>query len=107
MSDRFSSATVRLIASEIDTDIQALPVHNTPSVRAVRRGYSRQLRKADGRFVLDLARELLRAYGHRWVAYELIAAHKEAFRSLGPAELEELGTGELTDLIHCWRKVSA
>ena len=56
-------------ASQIDAQIRALPERNTPTVRAVRRAYSRQLNQAEPEFVLDVARELRTAYG-RWMAYE-------------------------------------
>jgi 3-methyladenine DNA glycosylase AlkD len=81
------------IASQFDGEIRALPVQNTPNVRAVRRKYSRRLKGADPGFILDLVRELVARYGYRGPAYELIAAHKGAFRSLGEGELEELGRG--------------
>ena len=83
----------RALAAEIVAEIHALPVRNTPNVRAVRRRYSQILKTEDAAFVLNLARELLGRYGHCGVAYELIAAHPGAFRSLGSAELEELGHG--------------
>jgi 3-methyladenine DNA glycosylase AlkD len=81
------------LAAEIDAAIQALPQKNTPSVRAVRRRYSRQFKAADGAFVCDLAHILVREYGYRSVPYELIAAHGEAFRSLDAVALEALGAG--------------
>lgn len=81
------------LANSIDAEIRALPVRNTPSVRAVRREYSRRLRGADPGFVLALARELLENHNQRWVAYELIANHKGAFRRLTEDELEALGQG--------------
>ena len=84
---------VKLMASRIDAEIRALPVQNTPSVRAIRREYSRKLKQADPKFVLDVARELVTTYGYRSVPYELIQSHREAFQSLGGAELEELGQG--------------
>jgi len=83
----------RALAADIAAEIRALPEANTPNVRAVRRGYSRELKKADAALVLDLARELLGRYGHRWVAYELIAAHPGAFRCLDATLLEDLGRG--------------
>jgi 3-methyladenine DNA glycosylase AlkD len=92
----------RALAAQIDAEIQALPVQNTPGVRAVRRAYSRRLRGADAAFVLDLARELLAAYDHRWLAYELIRYHTAAFASLGDLELVELGQG-----IDSWWTVDA
>jgi 3-methyladenine DNA glycosylase AlkD len=92
----------KALASEINAQIQALPVQNTPSVREVRRRYSQQLKTASPEFVLDVSRELLTHYGYREVSYELIGCHKEAFRSLGQADLEELGTG-----INSWWSVDA
>lgn len=83
----------QLLAAQIAAEIDALPVRNTPSVRAVQRRHSRALRDTDAGTVLALARELHRTYGHDWVAYELIAARPAAFRRLGAAELEELGQG--------------
>jgi 3-methyladenine DNA glycosylase AlkD len=84
---------VRVIAARIDAEIRALPVQNTPSVRALRRQYSQKLSEADAAFILELARELVEGYGYRSVPYELVLYHKEAFRSVGETELEELGRG--------------
>ena len=81
------------VAFEIDAELRALPVLNTPNCRAVRRAYTQNLRRAEPGFVLDVARELIRSYGHRWLAYELIHMHQAAFRSIGETELEELGQG--------------
>lgn len=81
------------IARDIAAEILALPRRNTPNVRAVRRRYSRKLKAADATLILDLARELLHQHGQRWVAYELVAAHPQAFRCLDEARLEALGQG--------------
>ena len=81
------------LATEIDAAIRDLPVHNTPGERGVRRRYSRKLKGASPEFVLAVARELRTRYGHRSLAYELIEGHRAAFRSIGAAELEELGQG--------------
>jgi len=80
-------------AAEIADRIHALPVRNTPTVRAVRRQVSPQLRRASPGFVMALARQLIADYGCRGVAYELIKNHKGAFERLGQSELEELGQG--------------
>ena len=85
--------TAAQIAGQIHADIQALPKRNTPSVRAVRRRYSRALQKASVDYMFDVARDLLSRYGYRSVPYELIQAHPAAFQRLGPAELEEFGQG--------------
>jgi 3-methyladenine DNA glycosylase AlkD len=80
-------------ALAIDGEIRALPTRNVPSVRAVRRRYSAELKPASAEFVLAVARELLAQYGQRSVAYELIADHDGAFALIGEQELEELGRG--------------
>jgi 3-methyladenine DNA glycosylase AlkD len=80
-------------AARLNAEIEALPVKNTPNVRAIRRRVSRELKQAPVACVLDLARELKETHGHGWVAYELIRKHGAAFRSLGEAELEALGQG--------------
>jgi 3-methyladenine DNA glycosylase AlkD len=90
------------VASEIDAEIRALPVQNTPGARAVRRKYSGLLKGASPDFILGVARTLLRDYDHRWLAYELIAEHPAAFERIGEAELEELGQG-----IDSWYSVDA
>ena len=84
---------VKKIAAEMEAEIRALSVHNTPSERAVRRKYSRKLSGAAPEVILGLARELLENYGYRWMAYELIRDHKAAFQCIGEAELEEFGQG--------------
>lgn len=81
------------VAARIDKDIRALSVPNTPNVRAVRRRYSRCYSEVDAALILDVAKELLEGYGHRWVAYELVRDHDGAFRSIGDADLEKLGAG--------------
>jgi 3-methyladenine DNA glycosylase AlkD len=93
---------VKNLAAAIDAEIRVLPVHNTSNERAVRLKYSRRLKQADPRFILELARELFQTYDHRWIAYELVGAHKGAFQNLGEAELEEFGHG-----INSWWTVDA
>jgi 3-methyladenine DNA glycosylase AlkD len=73
--------------------VGALPRVDTPHVRALRRGLSRQLKGESPEFVLAVARRLLRDYGYRMIPYELIRAHHGAFRSLDGVTLEELGRG--------------
>jgi 3-methyladenine DNA glycosylase AlkD len=84
---------VQQTAAQIDAELRGLPVRNAPNLRAVRRKYSRMLEKAEPDFVLDLGRILVRDYGERWFAYELIAEHRAAFQRIGEAEAEELGQG--------------
>lgn len=83
----------RQIAAEIDRQIRSLTLRNTPNVRSIRRYFSRMIRQESASYVLELARELFHQYGDRWVAYELIEAHPEAFQNLNKAEIEEFGKG--------------
>jgi len=88
-----NTARIRETAAEIHSQLQALPVKNTPSERRVRHTFSRVLRKEDGHFVVQIAKVLRREHGYWSVAYELIAAHQGAFRLVEERELEELGRG--------------
>lgn len=81
------------LAREIDALIRALPDPRTDSVRAVRREFSRRLTQAAPQAIIDLALVLLREYGRRSVAQELVHHHRPALQSLGSDELEELGQG--------------
>lgn len=81
------------LAASIDAEIRALPLRRTPTVREVRRKYSRALKSAEPEFVLSVAKSLLDRNGHRGVACELVAAHREAFRKIGPKEVEAFGRG--------------
>jgi 3-methyladenine DNA glycosylase AlkD len=102
MGQMLDQNDVKAVAAEIDAQIRALPVRNTPGVRAIRHKYSQQLKQADPEFILDLAREFLENYGYRAVPYELIQDHQAAFQSIGETELEELGQG-----INSWWSVDA
>ena len=92
----------REIASKLNAEIRALPVRNTPNVRAIRRKYSRMLKRTSPEFMFELARILFQEYGHRWVAYELLRGHRMVFKRIGEAELEEFGQG-----IDSWWTVDA
>jgi 3-methyladenine DNA glycosylase AlkD len=96
------STIVKEVAAEINSELEALAVHNTASERAVRAAYSKKFRQANPQFILDLARELLFHYNLRWFAYELVARHKAAFQSLTAEQLEEFGQG-----INSWWTVDA
>lgn len=93
MPQPIASKNPEEVAAKIDAEIRALHLRNTPNVRAIRRKYTKLLKDASPEFVLDLARSLIQLYGNRWISYELIRNHREAFRSLGEAELDELGQG--------------
>lgn len=88
------------VAAAFDAEINALPVKRTPTVRLVRRKYTALLASAPPAFVFDVVRTLVRDYGRRGLAYELLAYHREAFARVGEAELEALGQG-----IDSWQAV--
>jgi N-acetylglutamate synthase-like GNAT family acetyltransferase/3-methyladenine DNA glycosylase AlkD len=90
---RETQKSAQEIAAEIAAQMRSLAVRNTPNERAVRRKYSQKLRQAPSEFIHAVAQELLKNYDLRWVAYELIADHKAAFRSLEDAQLEAYGRG--------------
>jgi 3-methyladenine DNA glycosylase AlkD len=102
MEERPDRDDPRQIAARLDAEIEALPVKNTPNVRAIRRRYSRDLKHAPAALILDVATHLIQSHGHRWVAYELIRRHRAAFRTMGEAELEALGQG-----IDSWSSVDS
>jgi 3-methyladenine DNA glycosylase AlkD len=102
MAESSELGTPSELAAEIGAEIRALPLRNTPNVRAVRRAYSKRLREAGAPYVLDVARALLAGREHRWVAYELVRSHPAAFSSIEEMELVELGQG-----IDSWWTVDA
>jgi len=81
------------IVESILAECEVLPVRNTPSLRGVRRKYTRLLRDAPGDRVVEIARQLRQTGRYRWFGYELILAHPGAFQLLDASLLEELGQG--------------
>jgi 3-methyladenine DNA glycosylase AlkD len=79
-------------AAEILTAIVALSDRSTPSVRRLRREYSRRLRDLSGEFVRTVALAVAEAAvaGALHVACELIAEHREAFAGLKARDLKRL-----------------
>ena len=98
-----SSKNVQNLVIEINDTVQALPVQNTSSVRAVSRHYTKQIKQEDAQQILEIAHSLIDRYPPlRWFAYELIRYHKVAFHSMDGAKLEALGQG-----IHSWDTVDS
>lgn len=90
------------LADELAEELDAVPQRRTAPLRAVRRDYTRRIADRPAGFVLDLAHAILDTGRYRWIAYELIADHRAAFRSLDRPTLEELGKG-----INSWDTVDA
>lgn len=89
-------------AASLIRKLESLPVLTTAPMRKLRRKYSKQLSGKNADYVLDTARSIIHSGKHRWVAYELIHDHPEAFHSLDRQKLEELGMG-----INSWSSVDS
>jgi len=83
-------------------DLEALPTSRTAPMRRIRREYSKRLETQSASYVMDLALSIICSGKHRWIAYELIQDHPEAFQSLDREALEKLGQG-----INSWSTVDS
>jgi 3-methyladenine DNA glycosylase AlkD len=83
---------------DVRRSLAALASIDAPSVRAIRRQYTRQLADASPAFVLRFVQALVKNGGwpERVVAWEALAAHDGAFRLLNDRLAEEMAAG-LTD----------
>lgn len=102
MGKRLEKIDPKEIAAEMNAAFHAAPVQNTPTMRAIRREYTKRLKDAEPELVLNTAKELLEKYGYRGLSYELIRYHPRAFPNLGEDEMEELGRG-----INSWGSVDS
>ncbi len=83
-----------LTAAGIEAILRADPPEKVADWRALRRGWSRELRSEPGRAVIAIARELIT--DTRWcrlTAYELIASHPSAIKALTTQDVLALGKG--------------
>lgn len=102
------SLDVEKLVAEIDERLRALSSLKTENVRALRREFSKRIAQARPQVVIELALKLLEfpRFEYRFVAYELIAGHRAALRSLQAKELEQLGEGldrwEAVDTFACY-----
>jgi hypothetical protein len=78
-------------AAEIAREIAALPVRDTPSVRAVRKRWSQALKGSSAAEVLAVARivEAEAPQTGKWVAYELLRFHPAAFAAISERDITE------------------
>jgi 3-methyladenine DNA glycosylase AlkD len=83
------------IVYEIDARIRRLPNLKVESVRSVRKEFSKRLENTSPQIVISISIHILRldrpGFEYRLVAYELVAYHQAALRTLGEKELELLG----------------
>ncbi len=90
----------REILSDLERELENLPEKRTAPMRRVRRSFSWRLKDQPAARVMALAEEMIARGRHRWIAYELIADHPQAFQSLDRATVERLGQG-----INSWNTV--
>lgn len=88
-----TSQTVHAAAEALLADVEALPIANTPALRALRRSLSMRWRDRAPSFIVGIARELQLRHAHRWLGYELIRYHEATFATLNDARLRELSHG--------------
>jgi len=83
------------IIARIDTRIRQLPLRDTQSIRRTRKEFTKEIAGADPRDAVKLGLSLLERGGfmNRFIAYELVAAHREALRSLNAKTLVQFGAG--------------
>ncbi|MCK4672025.1 MAG: DNA alkylation repair protein [Candidatus Aegiribacteria sp.] len=87
-------------AAEFINELETLSDLRTAGMRKLRRKYSKKLIDKDAKYVLEVAHSILSSGKHRWIAYELIHDHPDAFHSLDRRSLEALGRG-----INSWSSV--
>jgi 3-methyladenine DNA glycosylase AlkD len=83
-------------------EVDALPLRDTPTLRALRRARTAEWRGRAPDFVIGIATELQRRRAHRWLGYELIRRHRATFGSLRDQALDDLSVG-----LDSWDSVDA
>ena len=83
------------LADDVRRNLAALPLMNAPSVRAVRRRYSKALADAPPASVLRFVRALLdhAGWAERVVAWEVLAGHRGAFARVDDRLAEKMAQG--------------
>ena len=102
MSGSTATQEAEAVAAALQAELRSLKFKNTTSMRQVLRRYSRELRDRSPEFMLELAAILAGNDSSRWVGYELIQAHPQAFHCMDRERLEALGQG-----INSWWTVDA
>jgi 3-methyladenine DNA glycosylase AlkD len=76
-------------------ELASLPRLDTPSVRAIRKRYSRLLRQEPGKFVYNFVLSLLEAesWPTRVIAWEVLATHPGAVEFLNDRAVEKMANG--------------
>lgn len=82
--------TTQDVAARYRAEVAALPKRDTPHLRALRKGWSQELKPETGAHVIALAEalEAVSPQEGKWLAYELIRHHKAAFAEVSPLVIE-------------------
>ncbi len=83
------------LSDEVRRGLAALPRIDTPSVRSLRRRYSKIMASEPAEIVLRFVRALLddASWAERVVAWEILAAHERAFDRLNDRLVEDMAHG--------------
>jgi 3-methyladenine DNA glycosylase AlkD len=84
------------LATEIEHQLADNPRQDTAHLRAIRREYTKLLEAEPAGLVLQTSLRLI-STRYRWIAYELVRHHPQAFESVSPQRLVQFGKG-----IHSW-----
>ncbi len=80
-------------AAKFINELESLPELTTAPMRKLRRKYSKILCCENALYVLEVVHSILDCGKYRWIVYEFIHDHSDAFHSLDRRSLEALGHG--------------
>lgn len=83
-------------------DFDSLREGNTPSMRRLRRAYSKRWKLEPAELIVGIARALAESGRDRWIGYELIRNHPAAFVALNDRTVAKLAVG-----LNSWDSVDA
>jgi 3-methyladenine DNA glycosylase AlkD len=89
------SGDVESIRKQLDRKVEKLPVRNVPSVRAIRREYSKKLANWPAADMFNLVESLIAvpSWPRRLIGFELLANHRQAFSRLNDKRIDRLTKG--------------
>jgi hypothetical protein len=94
---------MKKIAAKIHRSLAAIPGKNVPSVRLLRREWSKRLENLPGRSIIAVAKHLFPlGLWERGLAYEIIVHHRGAQEAIRPSDVAVLGRG-----IDSWGEVDS
>ena len=95
---------IAALVREIETRVACMPDRNAPTLRALRREYSKRIAARPAREVVEIAAALIaRRRVPRFIGDELIASRPDALATLDLTQLEQLGSGISTwDQVDCF-----